>query len=324
MDVRSSKNHQRPIFDTDNLLRICAGVSTLGLSIGLNAVSQHATCSIVFGFAAYFVISTVASIRKIQKLGWITWVGFGSIVAAILTVVISVTIPDRPASAPQTGPFELGFAAAPPAGTTFAAAWAASLAIFSSSANTSGYVPVISEMRRPQDYFKSLYACMAWVTASYLAFAITVYAYCGKWTASPALGSAGPNIKIVAYGIAIPGMIAGAMICVHVAAKSLFVRILRDTHHLTSNTKTHWAVWLGCTYGTGLLGWILSESIPFFGSLVSLIGAVGFAPLGICLPALMWFSMYPGYWRGTIVQKSMWGFHALIFLLGLFTLVAGT
>jgi tetrahydromethanopterin S-methyltransferase subunit E len=52
--------------------RICAGVSTLGLSIGLNAVSGHATCSIVFGFVAYFVISTVASIRKIHKLGWIT------------------------------------------------------------------------------------------------------------------------------------------------------------------------------------------------------------------------------------------------------------
>ncbi|RDW78047.1 hypothetical protein BP5796_05899 [Coleophoma crateriformis] len=303
---------------------ICAGVSTLGLSIALNAVSRHATCSVTFGFVAYFIISSVASIRKIHKLGWITWVGFGSIVTAIMIVVIAVTIPDRPAAAPKTGDFELGFAALPPTGTTFAAAWAAALAIFSSSANTSGFVPVISEMRRPQDYFKSLYACMTWITSSYLALALTVYAYCGQWVASPALGSAGPTIKVIAYGVAIPGLIAGAMICVHVAGKSLFVRILRGTHHLTSNTKTHWAVWLACTYGTGLLGWILSEAIPFFSSLVSLIGALGFAPLGICLPALMWFSMHPTYHRGTLREKVLWLAHVVLFLLGVFTLVAGT
>ena len=164
-----------------------------------------------------------------------------------MIVVIAVTIPARPAAAPQMGDFDLGFAALPPSTTTFAAAWAAALAIFSSSANTSGFVPVISEMRHPEDYFKSLYACMTWITSSYMALGLTVYAYCGKWVSSPALGSAGPTIKVIAYGVAIPGMIASAMICVHVAAKSVFVRILRNTHHLTSNTKTHWAVWLGCT-----------------------------------------------------------------------------
>ncbi|KAF4635386.1 hypothetical protein G7Y89_g2716 [Cudoniella acicularis] len=100
------------------------------------------------------IISSVASIRKIHQLGWVTWLVFGSIVTAIITVVIAVTIPDRPASAPQTGGFELGFAALPPTGTTFSGAFAGSLAIFSSSANTSGFVPVISEMRRPRDYFK--------------------------------------------------------------------------------------------------------------------------------------------------------------------------
>jgi hypothetical protein len=179
-------------------------------------------------------------------------------------------------------------------------------------------------MRNPQDYFKSLYACMTWITSSYLALGLTMYAYAGKYVTSPALGSAGPKIKIIAYAIAIPGLIAGAMICVHVAGKSLFVRILRNTPHLTSNTKTHWAVWLGCTYGTGLLGWILSEAVPFFGSLVSLIGALGFAPLGIVLPALLWFSMHPNSLHGSIKMKILWVAHAAIIVLGVFTLVAGT
>lgn len=56
---------------------------------------------------------------------------------------------------------------------------------------------------------------MTWITSSYMALGLTVYAYCGKWVSSPALGSAGPTIKIIAYGVAIPGMIASAMICVH-------------------------------------------------------------------------------------------------------------
>jgi hypothetical protein len=72
-----------------------------------------------------------------------------------------------------------------------------------------------------------------------MALGLTVYAYCGKLVASTTLASAGPTIKIIAYSVAIPGMIASAMICVHVPAKSVFIRILRDTHHLTSNTKTH-------------------------------------------------------------------------------------
>ncbi|EXJ89997.1 hypothetical protein A1O3_03065 [Capronia epimyces CBS 606.96] len=303
---------------------LCAGVSTLGFSIALNAVSKHGTCSVTFGFVAYIIVASVASIRKIHNLGWITWVGFISIVTAVLIVVIAVTQRDRPAAAPQTGDFDLGFSALPPAGATFATAWSASLAIFSSSANTSGFVPVISEMRRPQDYFKAVYVCMAWITSSYLALAVTMYAYCGKWVASPALGSAGPTIKTIAYAIAIPGLIAGTMICIHVAGKSVFVRILRNTRHLTENTKTHWAVWLSCTYGTGCLGWILCEAIPFYGSLVSLIGALGFGYLGVCLPAIFWFVLNKDARKGTPLQQFLCYVHIAIFLVGVLATIGGT
>jgi len=103
----------------------------LGLTIVFNAVSRHATCTVVFGFVAYFVICFIASIRRIHRLGWIAWVGFFSITSAVMIVVIAVTIPERPAAGPHTGDFELGFTALPPPDTTFAAAWAASLAIYS-------------------------------------------------------------------------------------------------------------------------------------------------------------------------------------------------
>ncbi|KAF9891030.1 hypothetical protein FE257_005289 [Aspergillus nanangensis] len=303
---------------------LCSGLSTLGLSIALNAVTKHGTCSVVFGFVSYVIIASVASIHRIHSLGWITWVGFISTVSAVLIVVIAVTIPARPAAAPQTGDFDLGFAASPAKEATFATAWAASLAIFASSANTSGFVPVISEMKRPHDYFKSLYVAMGWITCAYLSLGLTVYAYCGKWVTSPALGSAGPTIKTVSYAVSIPGTVAGAMICVHVAAKSLFVRFLRGTRHLTENTMTHWSVWLSCTYGTGLVGWVLCEAIPFYGSLVSLIGAMGFGPLGIVLPSVLWFCLDRNALTGRTSRVIPRAFHAGLVMLGLFVTFGGT
>lgn len=303
---------------------LCAGLSTLGLSIAFNAVSQHGTCSVVFGFCSYIIVATVGSVRKIEKLAWVTWVGFGSIVTAILTVLIATALRDRPAAAPATGDFDLGFSAYPAPAATFASAWAASLIIFASSANTSGFVPVISEMRRPQDFFKSLYVTMTWITTSYMVIGLVMFRYAGKWLSTPALGSAGPTIKIVSYGIAIPGLIAGAMICVHVAGKSIFVRVLRGSKHLTANTWQHWAVWLSATYGTGLAGWIICEAVPFYGSLISVIGSLGFGPLGICLPVILWFCMHPGHRTGSANMQAMWWLHVLLFVLGLFVTIAGT
>ncbi|TVY40870.1 N amino acid transport system protein [Lachnellula subtilissima] len=303
---------------------VCGGVTTLAFTIALNAVSSHAICTVAFGAIAYFIIASAASIPKLKDLSWIAWVGFASIVAAILTVVIAVTQRERPAAAPQTDPYDLGFKALPPAGTTFAAAWSAALAIFSSSANTPAFLPVIAEFKKPQHYFRSVYVSMGFINAAYFSLGLTMFAYCGKWIASPALGSGGPTIKIISYALAIPGLIAGAVITIHIAAKTLFVRILRNTVHLEGNTKTRWFAWFGCTYGLGLIAWLLAEAVPFFNSLVALIGALGFAPLGVCLPALFWFHMHPGYRRGMWKQKTAWVLHVGMFGVGLFTLFVGT
>lgn len=303
---------------------LCIGLAVLATGTAFNAITSHGTCTVAFNIISFLIFIATGSIRKIHGLGIILWVGFVSSVVSVLIVVIAVAIRDRPAYAPQTGPYELGFQALPPVGTTFAQAWAASVAIYSSSSNTCGYLPVMSEMRRPQDFFKSLWICAAFVTSAYLSLATVVYAYCGKWVTSPSLGSGGETIKIAAYAVALPGLIAVGMICVHVPAKSIFVRALRGTHHLTENTKTHWAVWMSCTISCGFVGWLLAEAIPFFTSLVSLIGSLGFAPLGVVLPPFLWFSLHPGYRTGTAAQRAFWWLHVVIVLLGLFLSIGGT
>ena len=165
---------------------LTTGSGIVGVATALNSLSHHDTCTVWWSFLATVVTVLAASIRKLQHVGWLTYVGFISIYAAVLIVVIGVTTRERPAAAPQTGPYELGFVVVNNPG--FAGGMVASSTIFVSSAGTSAFLPVMSEMRNPKDYKKALYLCMSVVTASYLAFSLVVYRWCGQWVASPSLG----------------------------------------------------------------------------------------------------------------------------------------
>lgn len=165
---------------------LCAGAGIIGVATGLNALSHHATCTVWYALVATIVCALTASVRKLHQFGWLTYAGFASVYIAVLIVVIGVTQRDRPAAAPQTGPYELGYYAI--AYPSFASGMVASSTIFYSSAGTSAFLPVISEMRNPKDYKKALYVCMTIVTASYLCFSLVVYRWCGQWVASPSLG----------------------------------------------------------------------------------------------------------------------------------------
>ncbi|RDW72884.1 hypothetical protein BP6252_06791 [Coleophoma cylindrospora] len=301
---------------------ICAAAGVIGVSTALNALSVHAVCTVWFSLVGTVVIAIAASVRKFAHIGWLTWVGFLTVFVAVFIVVIGVTVRDRPAAAPQTGNFDLGYHVI--GSPTFVAGITASITIFLSSAGTSAFLPVISEMRRPKDYNKAVYLCMGFVTASYLAFSVVLYRYCGQWVASPSLGSAGPTIKKVAYGIALIGLIVSACLYVHVSAKYLFVRILRNSKHLQSNTVVHWGTWLACTIGLSALSFILASAIPIFNYLLALVGSVCFAPLAIILPAWLWIYDHGHYRSGSIAGKLAYWLHWLVIILGVFMTIGGT
>ncbi|RAK98893.1 putative neutral amino acid permease [Aspergillus ibericus CBS 121593] len=301
---------------------ITAASGIIGVSAAFNALSLHSLCTVWFAFISTIIIAGFASVRKFSHIGWLTWVGFASILAAVLIVVIGVTTRTRPAIAPQTGPYDLGYRVI--GHPTFAAGITASATIFVSSAATSAFLPVISEMRKPKDYPKAVYLCMTFVTASYLAFALVIYRWCGQWIASPALGSAGPTLKRVAYGIALPGLIVSGSLYVHVAAKYLFVRILRHSRHLQANTIIHWGTWLSCTIGLAAIAFILACAIPIFTYVLALVGSLGFAPLALCLPGWLWVYSHGDYWGGGVVKRGVYLLHVGLIVLGMFLTVGGT
>ncbi|GIZ40608.1 hypothetical protein CKM354_000394000 [Cercospora kikuchii] len=304
-------------------LILCSGSGILGVTIGLNALSRHGTCTVAFSVVAAIVVIAAASFRKFQQIGILTWVGFISIFVAVFIIVVAVTTQDRPAAAPATGDFDLGFKAIP-SGVTFAAGVVASCTIFVSSAATSAFLPVISEMKNPRDYRKAVYVCMGFVTASYLAFSLVVYRWCGQWVASPSLGSAGQTMKMVAYGVGLLGLIISGCLYLHIASKYVFVRILRDSRHLQENTLVHWGTWLGCTIGLGVVSWLLAVAIPIFNYLLALAGALCFAPIVMILPGWLWLYDHSDWYKRSALHKLAYGFHALFIPLGVFFLVGGT
>lgn len=235
---------------------------------------------------------------------------------------MGVTTRDRPAAAPQTGDYDFGYHVI--GNPTFVAAITSVATIFCSGAGTSAFLPVISEMKRPRDYNKAVYLCMGIVTAAYLSFSLVVYRYCGKWVASPSLGSAGDTIKKVAYGVGIVGLLVSACLYIHVAAKYIFVRMLRNSVHLQKNSLVHWSLWLSCTLGMSVIGFLIASGIPIFNYLLALAGSLTFAPLALGLPGYLWIYDHGHYRTGKHWQVLVYYLNWAMIALAVFLTVGGT
>lgn len=159
----------------------------------------------------------ISSIQTLGKISWFGWVGLIAILSSILTLAIAVGVQDRPSAAPPTGPWETGVVTV--GNPTFIEGIAAVANVVFSYAGTPNFFNVASEMKVQKHYYRSMYTCQAVVTMAYLVIGSVVYHFCGQYVASPALGSAGPLLKKVCYGLALPGLIVGCVLNTHLPAK---------------------------------------------------------------------------------------------------------
>lgn len=134
-----------------------------------------------------------------------------------MILTVSVGVQDRPSAAPQEGPFVSDYKLF--SNPNAASAFAALSSIVFAYAGVPAYFNIVSEMRDPRDFTKSLIYCQTIMTAVYIAIGVVVYYYCGSFVASPALGSAGPLMKKVCYGIALPGLLVSTTMYIHVSSR---------------------------------------------------------------------------------------------------------
>ncbi|GAA5875966.1 hypothetical protein JCM8547_000667 [Rhodosporidiobolus lusitaniae] len=302
-----------------------AGSAFIGISTALNAISIHGTCTVVFVTVAAVVTYPFAALPRLENIKWLSWVGLLSIVPSILLVTIAVAAGGRPSPAPQTGPLDLQLVMW--GNPSFAEAMGAVANLAFAFSGTPVFLPIASEMRRPQDFHKSVFLCQGFCTAFYLLVGIVMYNYAGVYVASPALGTAGELIKRVAYGIALPGLFVTAIIYVHLSGKAIFVRALRHSVHLTRKTRTHYLAWFGSTFGCLVFSYIVAEAIPVFGGLIGLIGALFGTLLTFHAEACMYLYDVWGTFRHPEQRtKKLWTGvigNVLLLLIGTFLLIGG-
>ncbi|KAL4925234.1 transmembrane amino acid transporter protein-domain-containing protein [Aspergillus undulatus] len=266
-------------------LALVSGAAMLTTSVALNALSDHGACTMIFvavTCAAAFVLGT--GFRSLERVSWLSWIGVAGIITGIWVVAIACLAQDHPAAAPP-GPVDLAVRVLPD--TTFSEAMRAiSNQLFAVGASGT-FFSVSAEMKKPELFTRSLACGQSFIVLTGITIASIVYGKVGQYLASPALGSAGPLIKKVSYGIALPGLVVTAVLYSHIAAKYCFVRILRGTPDLQSNTPKHWIVWSGSMFTTVAFGFVVVGVVPFFDNFLSLVGALVNPVLTNIIPGLM-------------------------------------
>ncbi|KAJ5981878.1 hypothetical protein N7499_009065 [Penicillium canescens] len=282
----------REVFYVGQLLFIIFLMAShiLTFSVLLNTITNHGTCTIVFGVVGLIVSFLGALPRTAEKVFWMSTISALSIlIATIVTMVaIGVQAPDNVQNDITTSP---SFTDAFLAVTNIVFAFIAHVSFFG----------IMSEMQDPKEFPKSLAMLQVVDTIMYIVTAMVIYCYAGPDVSSPALSSAGPLMKKVAYGLAIPTVIVAGVVFGHVACKYIYVRIFRGerSHHMHQRSFLATGTWVAIGLSTWTVAWIIAESIPVFNELLSLISALFGSWFSYGLPAIFWLVMNKGKWVST-------------------------
>lgn len=137
-----------------------------------------------------------------------------SLTTTVLIVTVAVGLQDRPTAAPKDAVWVPDYKIV--GNPDFTSAITAVCTIVFAYAGTPAFFSIAAEMREPRHFNRSLFLCQGVVTVYYLAIGIVIYYFCGSYVSSPALGSAGPVVKKVSYGFALPGLLVSTLLFIHV------------------------------------------------------------------------------------------------------------
>ena len=133
----------------------------------------------------------------------------------VFTLTIATGVQDRPADAPQFGEWKSDWKVV--GNPTFAEAMSAVASLVLAYGGLPAYFSIVSEMKDPRYYTRSVLFCQATATVVYIIIGVIVYYYCGSYVGSPALGSAGVLMKKICYGLVLPGLLVTEILYIHVS-----------------------------------------------------------------------------------------------------------
>ncbi|KAJ6177864.1 hypothetical protein N7519_008325 [Penicillium mononematosum] len=261
------------------------GSHILTFSVMMNTVTEHGTCTMVFT-AVGFVICFVCSLpRTMKNMTYISCMSFASIVTAVIITMVAVGVQNQGGQnlrATVNTDLVQAFGAV----TNIVFAYCAHVAFFG----------LLAEMEEPKDFPKALVMLQTFEIVFYTIAAVVIYYYVGQEVTSPALGSAGPILKKVAYGIAIPTIIGAGVVNGHIGLKYIYVRMFRGTDRMHKRDWVAIGSWIGIALTCWVIAWIIADAIPVFSDLLSLISSLFASWFSYGLGGVYWLHINKGRW----------------------------
>lgn len=306
-----------------NLIFTGASISVT-VSIALNSMSEHALCTAGFSGISCIAFWLLCLPRKFSFVAKIGIPSTISILVSVLIVMISLGV-TGPANAEVSNPdLDIVLVGNP----SFRSGLSSCLNICYAYAGNAGFVSYMAEMQNPsKDFVPALVILQGFSIPLYVVVAITIYALSGQYVRSPSLGSAPIIPAKIAYGIALPCLLATGMVFGHTAIKYLYVVIMkkiRATDEITSRTFKSWTVWVGCatTYWVG--SFILANAVPVFDSILSISSATLIAWFTFGISGVFWFHLNWHCLFDNWKKISLTIINSLIIIMALFMNTAGT
>ncbi|CEL10470.1 Putative Amino acid transporter [Aspergillus calidoustus] len=286
----------------------------LTFTVAMNTITDHGTCSIVFGVVGLVISYVLCLPRTSAKVSYLSVASFLSVFSAVMIVMIAVGI-----QKPWKGDLEAAV------DTNLYHAFLGVCNIVFSFSGHVAFFSFISELKDPKEYPKSLFLLQGTDTILYIVSAVVIYCYAGPEVTSPALGSASPIIGKIAYGIALPTIIIGGVVNGHVACKYIYVRIFRKTDRMHKNDFVAVGSWALILFVTWVIAWVIASAIPVFNNLLSLIASLFASWFTYGFSGMFWLYLNRGRFFSTpmktfltIVNVAMIVVAAVICGLGLY------
>ncbi|KAF1849042.1 uncharacterized protein K460DRAFT_84323 [Cucurbitaria berberidis CBS 394.84] len=319
------------------------------LTIGLNTVSEHATCTVVFAVIAALVMWAMCVPHSMRVVTWLSWPCTASIIATVLIVMITLGVqgpkdPEAPLNLKAIG------------NPTFTQAVSAFLNIAFAYAGNQAFPTVLAEMENPsRDFPRAVTIEKSISTVIYVVVASTVYALSGEQVASPAIGSLQITMAKVSYGVSFVGLMGTGLIFGMTSARYLYVFFMRQISLFKHNKnlkdgsarrssvtsdpsrgrrssfalpeaskRTERAVWLFAVTLFWVVVWILANAIPVFNSLLNISSSLLLSWFTWGVTVLFWFHLnWNGKWRSSRKKLALAAFNVFIMALVLFMMVPG-
>ncbi|KAF2136908.1 uncharacterized protein K452DRAFT_236737 [Aplosporella prunicola CBS 121167] len=281
--------------------------------IAMNVLTDHGTCTIVFGVVGLIVFTILTIPRTLKNVSFLAIVSCLSILTAVLITIIALGISPRASYADMQATYNPTF---PGAFNSIANA------VFAYGGHVA-WLSFVSELRHPEEFPKALITLQSVDITLYVIAAVTIYRYAGEDVASPALSSNSEIVRKVAWGIALPTIIIAGVIFAHVTAKYVYLRLFARTEYLHSRGFIATGSWIALGFASWLIAWIIAESIPNFSDLLGIVSALFASWFSYGIPAIMWFYLNKGQYFKSWQKACLFSVNAALLTIALIIMGVG-